>query len=304
MFYKILGNKLISIDIEEQREEEASYLGLFDFDEINEIAERYGADSFLFEDSITNKAAKFESFDGYDFVCLNVLNYSDILAKQSRVLIHLRKKFVLFFCEDAVRVNAILNECTANKEDNMTLSKLLYQFFNKLTIGDTGIFNIEREILDLEKALITSKKRNCVKEIINMRKRLMALKRYYEQFLDLLDDLQENENRFFDKKTLRYFKVLDNRIDRMYHNVLNLRDYVTQVREAYQAEVDISLNTTMKLFTVITAIFMPLTLIVGWYGMNLQMPEYSWKYGYLMVIGISAAVIVGSFYYFKKHNWF
>jgi magnesium transporter len=47
---------------------------------------------------------------------------------------------------------------------------------------------------------------------------------------------------------------------------LNLRDYVTQVREAYQAELDISLNNIMKIFTVITAFFSPLTLLVGWYA--------------------------------------
>ncbi len=94
------------------------------------------------------------------------------------------------------------------------------------------------------------------------------------------------------------------RADRLLHNVINLRDYVTQVREAYQNQLDISLNKTMKLFTVITTIFLPLTLIVGWYGMNLQMPEYSWAFGYPIVVGISLLVIGGCILFFKRKKWF
>lgn len=305
MFYMIKDNKIYNAAAHNHQEDITSYIGLFNFDEIKEITETYGIDSSLFEDVITNKSAKFESFDGYDFVCLNIMNQDDILMKQNKVLIYMKKNLALFFCEDILKVKTIIEECSANKCDNITFHKLLYSFFNKLTLGDTRIIDsIEKETMNLEKALITSKKRDCVKEIISLRKRLMILKRYYEQLLDVLDDIQENDNRVFDKKTLRLFKVLENRIDRLYHNVLNLRDYVTQVREAYQAEVDISLNTTMKFFTVITSIFLPLTLIVGWYGMNLQMPEYHWKYGYLIVIVFSLFIVGGSIAYFKKNHWF
>jgi magnesium transporter len=93
-------------------------------------------------------------------------------------------------------------------------------------------------------------------------------------------------------------------VDRLYRNVNNLRDYVTQVREAYQAQEDINLNSIMKLFTVITAIFLPLTLIVGWYGMNFPMPEYNLSFGYPLVIALSALVVAVCVGYFKKHDWF
>ena len=93
-------------------------------------------------------------------------------------------------------------------------------------------------------------------------------------------------------------------MERLFQEVLNLRDYVTQVREAYQAQVDINLNHIMKLFTVITAIFLPLSLVAGWYGMNLQMPEYGWQFGYPAIIVISAVVVVGVILYFKKKKWF
>jgi magnesium transporter len=112
------------------------------------------------------------------------------------------------------------------------------------------------------------------------RKKLFNLKRYYEQLAEVTSSIERSENEIIDKKALRYFHMLTARCERLFHGVLNLRDYVTQVREAYQAQMDIGLNKVMKLFTVITAVFLPLTLITGWYGMNIPMPEFRWAYAY------------------------
>ena len=61
----------------------------------------------------------------------------------------------------------------------------------------------------------------------------------------------------------------------------------------------------MKYFTVITALFLPLTLLVGWYGMNFaNMPELTWKYGYASIIGLSILICAGMILWFKKKKWF
>lgn len=59
----------------------------------------------------------------------------------------------------------------------------------------------------------------------------------------------------------------------------------------------------MKFFTVVTAIFMPLTLITGWFGMNLIMPEFRWRHGYPYVIGLSVLVVVVMIALFKRKKW-
>ena len=65
------------------------------------------------------------------------------------------------------------------------------------------------------------------------------------------------------------------------------------------------MNQTMKHLTVLTTIFFPLTIIVGWYGMNFQsMPEFLWKYGYLYVILLSVAVVLLLLWIAKKKKWF
>ena len=113
-----------------------------------------------------------------------------------------------------------------------------------------------------------------------------------------------NDNGLFDSRSLKYFKIFNGKVGRLYDHVAALQEYVTEIRDAYQAQVDISLNTTMKVFTVITAIFLPLTLIAGWYGMNLSMPEYSWAWGYPVVIAVSILIVIAEILYFKRHKWF
>ena len=77
------------------------------------------------------------------------------------------------------------------------------------------------------------------------------------------------------------------------------------MREAYQAQIDIEQNNLMRLFTVITTVFQPLTLLAGWYGMNFpNMPEMHWKYSYPVFIGISLLVCLSLLAIFKKKRWF
>ena len=82
-----------------------------------------------------------------------------------------------------------------------------------------------------------------------------------------------------------------------------LREYLAQVRETYQAQLDLKLNQIMKIFTVIAAVFLPLSLVVGWYGMNFSnMPELNWKYGYQGVIALSVLITLAILFYFKKRD--
>jgi magnesium transporter len=161
---------------------------------------------------------------------------------------------------------------------------------------------LEEEISDLEDELMLFKKIDLI-DIMTFRKKLLSLKLYYQQLLEVYEGIEQNENALIDLKEERNFRILSGRANRLYDGVLNLRDYVTQVREAYQTQIDINLNSIMKVFTVITSFFFPLTLIVGWYGMNLKMPEFGWRYGYLFVIGISILTAVTTLLYFKRKKW-
>lgn len=245
--------------------------------------------------------ARYDSFEGFDCVSLEMLDYENLLLSKGSVLLYLEKGKTICFTSRKEEISGLFSEL----EEKYQPERVVYAFFEELTKGDDVAFDaIEKETMELEQALITTKKRDCVSEIISLRKRLMVLKKYYEQFLNVLDILIENENGIFDGKTLRSFKMLYRRTERRFQNVLNLRESVTQVRESYEAEVDISLNTTMKIFTVVTTIFLPLTLIAGWYGMNFDMPEYDWPHGYFFVSAVSVGFILAGVLFFWKKKWF
>lgn len=281
------------------------YVGVFSFQNWEVVAKKHEITNIFFEEGTRTRAAKYESLDGFDTININLIDYRNLRAAQRKVIIYLTKEKVLFFCEDSKRVFPIVKECISGIGEKVSLERIISDFLNSITRDVIPVFDlIEKEILDLEQGLITLRRRECVKEIISLRNRLMILKKYYEQFLNILDGMNQNENEIFDNKKLRYYRTLEKRVSRYYQNVLNLRDYVTQVRESYQAEVDISLNNTMRIFTVVTTIFLPLTLIVGWYGMNLPMPEYDWEHSYAMVIMLSILVILASVIFFKKKKWF
>ena len=83
-----------------------------------------------------------------------------------------------------------------------------------------------------------------------------------------------------------------------------LLDYTTQIRETYKSRLDVKQNRIMTVLTVVTTVFMPLTLIVGWYGMNFRyMPELEWKIGYPLVIIVSVIIVIASLIFFKVKKW-
>ncbi|MFV0313840.1 MAG: CorA family divalent cation transporter [Anaerotignum sp.] len=290
---------------EKNEEKDTEFLSVSSYDEMEKRAEAWKISTTILDEARRFGYVKYDSFENFDCISLEMLDFHNIMISYGSVIIYLQKGSAFFFTSQKERVMELLEESAKGLGEKISLNRIIYSFFEVQTKGDYQVFDIiEKEIMDLEQLLITTQNHNCVGEIISLRKRLMILKRYYEQFLNVLDVLGENENDIFEKKTLRSFKMLNRRTERRFQSVLNLRDSVTQLRESYEAEVDINLNKTMKVFTVVTTIFLPLTLIAGWYGMNFDMPEYGWEYGYYFVSLISILFIVAGIFFFKKNKWF
>lgn len=305
MLYEIDKGRISRTCLEEAKPDRGlGYIGFFKYDEARAALQRFEYKECLVEESIKPGPMMFENREGYDFMRIHIPP-PKMGPEHDNIVIYLGKNAILFICDKEAILQRIYHTITNGENAGLIFDRFLYAFFEKLTVYDVAFLDkLEQEISNLESALIESQKRNFVKEIISLRKRLMPLKRHYEQLLNLLDELQENENGMLDDSVLRYFRIFSSKAERHYHSILNLRDYVTQVREAYQSKVDIDLNSVMKIFTVITAIFLPLNLIVGWYGMNLKMPEFSWPYAYPMVFAISISAAAFSIAYFKKKKWF
>lgn len=264
-----------------------------------------GIADYLFKKCTSTRLNRFESYENTTIIYFWQADVSNDKTAAYTLRIFMSAEHLLFLCENSAHIKKVEVLIDAAALESGTNERVLHSFFDNLIKNDTDVLeDFEETITDLEDDTITNDARESMSSIIVLRRQMLRLKRYYEQLNSIFEGLLENDNGLIKDKNERYFKILDNRADRLFNHVVSLRDYVTQVREAYQAQVDIKSNNLMKLFTVMTAIFSPLTLIVGWYGMNVKMPEFGWTYGYAFVIALSVGSLALCIALFKRNKWF
>ena len=103
----------------------------------------------------------------------------------------------------------------------------------------------------------------------------------------------------------RLFSALSNRARRLNSMVAMQKEAAAQLRELHLTEITLRQTEVMKVLTILTALFLPLTLITGWYGMNFtHMPELASPYGYIAVIGLSVLCVAAEIIIFRIKKWF
>ena len=164
--------------------------------------------------------------------------------------------------------------------------------------------NIEDELSKLEESLLSTIPQNFYEDILRYRKILSKLHAYYDQLTDLGQDMEENFSGILSPEECALWQVYTNRTERLHNHTERLIEYLLQIRELYQSQLAAQQNKVITFLTVVTTIFLPLTLIAGWYGMNFTgMPELTWKLGYPAVIAISAIISVILVIIFKRKKW-
>lgn len=268
------------------------------------ILKKYGIVSHGYLSEENNKVVSFESRENYDFMSVRIPFFKDLAKEPELINLYISPKQMILL-GDGISTLKLEKQMTEIREAERTYLKGLEIFFAYLLSRDIGLFEeIEDEIEYLEGLATQKRPEDNTLTIISLRKQLSALKRYYEGISDLLEDIEDNRNGILPNDQLRNIVLFKNRSYRISNTVINLRDYLNHVREAYQNQLDLGLNETMQFFTIITAVFLPLTLIVGWYGMNLKMPELTNPITYPIVIFVSLAFIIISLLLCKKKGWF
>ena len=224
--------------------------------------------------------------------------------KDFPIYIFLKSNSLIIYAVETERIEERLDTASKNSSNIMSLGEVIYQFMNMQINGDLKYLeSFENEFTKIEERVFDDDRNDdYIHEFISVRKKLRRIKLYYEQFLNILNDIEANENGLFDKHSVKQFRILSRKTERLYTKTISLMDYISEIRTAYQAEVELSLNKTMKVLTVISVVVLPLTLIVGWYGMNFDMPEYNSPYGYPVMVGLSILSVTISILYFRKHN--
>lgn len=310
--YKLTNNSMHSIAFQDFKEEQhLKYLLIMEPEELAAHNNFFGFHRSTIDECISSKQhPRLEVYDDVIFGVVNLIDYKEDWFIAKELNFFLRANYLIFVTKEKNKLlegikNEVLRNVNSSSNYIVSESKILYMLLDRLTSVDNDMLRkIESKIMNLEEQVIKGIEKDFTIDIIKLRKQLLYLQRHYAPLIDISEGLEENENGLIDENATRYFTILVNRIQRLTNNVAHLRDYLTQVREAYQAQVDIKLNKTMKLFTVVTTIFLPLTLIAGWYGMNFKyMPELGWVMGYPGVIVLSLAVVAVCLAYFKRHHY-
>ena len=229
----------------------------------------------------------------------------DIAEKDYRFAFALDEKGIVFI-DDSGKAEQMIREIKRTKRwRKPSLERFLYDFLEEIVEDDLTIMErYEDELNQIEEAIVNSDEEGDISRVNEIHSDIRKLLAHYEQVIDMAQELEENENGFFTEENLRYIHLFMNLLARRHDSAASLRDYTMQVRDLYHAQLEVRQNRIMTLLTVVTTIFMPLTLIVGWYGMNFRyMPELEWRFGYPVVILVSIIIAVACLIFFKKKKW-
>lgn len=230
----------------------------------------------------------------------------DHIAKQEYKFAFALDEKGIVFIDSSGKVDRMVENIKRTKKWRMpSLERFIYDFLEQIIHRDLSIMEkYELELDRIEADIMDDSVEADMLRVNEIRSDIRDLRIHYEQLIDLGQELEENENNFFKEENERYFHLFSNRMARLHDTATSLRDYTMQVRDLYQAQLDVKQNRIMKVLTVVTTVFMPLTLIVGWYGMNFKyMPELETRMGYPVVIVVSIVIIVASLIVFKKKKW-
>jgi len=157
----------------------------------------------------------------------------------------------------------------------------------------------------IEEELITNPSQKTLQLINNLRREMIFLRRSVWPLRDVINSLERNESLLIRESTKIYLRDVYDHTIQVIDTVETFRDMLSGMLDIYLSSISNKMNEIMKVLTIIATIFIPLTFIVGLYGMNFKyMPELEWKWGYPLILFLMSAVVVFMLFYFRKKKWF
>lgn len=303
--YYLIKSTLTECTAEEVHKGDYQYVVVLTIDEWKkeENAFDMGIELDIEPDDIHNTKAEvnYDSLTG----TFSVPSRSNISGDDYQYAFALDEKGIVFIDSTGVVERMVKKIARTKKWKVPCLERFIYDFLELIVNRDLSILEkFEKELDAIEDDMMDSSTETSLARVNEIRSNLRELRIHYDQLIDFGQELQENENNFFKPENTRYFRLFTDRVTRLHDTATSLRDFTMQLRDMYHTQIDVKQNRIMTLLTVVTTIFMPLTLIVGWYGMNFRyMPELETRWGYPVVIIASLLIIIGGLWFFKKKKW-
>lgn len=266
--------------------------------------------SLMVEDILQDQRPKTEEFEDYLFVTLKMLhriNGSEIEYEQISFV--LGKNYLLSFQEkegdlfDAFRERIRLDQGRVRKKK---ADYLLYRLIDIIVDSYYDVLdNIGQQIEEIEDTIQEQGHGNNFGRIQSIKKELIFLRKALYPLRDAVSKLVKDESGFIHEENVRYYSDV-------YDHIIHLIDSLDTYKDLTAGLTDVHLNTqsnrmneVMRVLTIISTIFIPLTFIVGVYGMNFDnMPELHWQMGYYEVWGVMILIAGSMMIFFKYKKWF
>lgn len=289
-----------------------SVCGLHETEFLMQIGERFKVHPLVLEDILnTETRPKIEITDDYLFIVMKLITYNaeHKILESEQVSFILGDSFVFSFMERNDEIFNPIRERITNqlgKVRKRGSDYLLYvlmdvvvdQFFLALEKVDERIESLDDEVLN-------APEKSQVEKIYNLKNLLLMLRRSAAPMREIVNQLIKDEGDLIDDSTVPYLRDLYDHTIHISESIELQREITTGLMETYLSMMSNKMNEVMKVLTVIATIFIPLTFIVGIYGMNFKyLPELEWPWAYFAVWGVMISVTLAMLYYFKRKDWF
>ncbi|PIR25836.1 MAG: magnesium and cobalt transport protein CorA [Deltaproteobacteria bacterium CG_4_10_14_0_2_um_filter_43_8] len=296
---KKLKNKWININ------------GLHNATLIEELRKKYEIHPLILEDCIdTQQRPKLESIESHLFAVVKMatVNEHTSTLELEQISLILGKDYLITLQEKEGDVFKILRERihnTAWRERALETDYLFYALLD--TIVDHYFLVLEtltEKAEALEEQILESPSKEVLKNIHHLKSESRRLRRAIWPTREIASSLLRDELKYFKKETFPYLHDLYDHIIQVGDLLDSLREKLSSLLETYLSGVSNKMNEVMKVLTLFAAIFIPLTFVVGIYGMNFRfMPELEWKYSYPLLWIIMILIAAGMLLLFKRKKW-
>lgn len=286
--------------------------GLTDANLIEKIGTDHQIHPLALEDVLdTQQRSKLEEFDNGLFFIVHHLKVdcTALEIHSEQIALFAGKNFLVSFQEDPDDTLAPVRKRCEDGIGRLRKKGSDYLAYALLDLVVDSYYSVldelETQALEVETSLHSNGALQTTKA------RMFALKRVFNEFRHRILPLREAVTRLYrtesdlvEDSTRLYLRDLVDHVAQILDGIDNQRDMLSNLEALFQAEAANRLNTVMRLLTVISTIFIPLTFIVGIYGMNFDyMPELRWHNGYFTVLGIMFCLMIGMLIYFRKKRW-
>lgn len=287
--------------------------GIHNTELIEKLGKIYGINNLVLEDvANTNSRPKIDDFKDYLFVVVKMLTYDKEKHNLNieQVSLILGKNYVISLQENE---GDLFDNIRARLRDPGSRSRklgpdyLLYSLMDKIV--DEYFLIIEsmgEELESLEDEVAGDPSREFLHRYNDMKQNSIYLRKSVWPLREVINYLvRGGEVTLVKPEVMPYFRDLYDHTVQVIDTIETYRDLFSDIMDVYLSTLSLRMNEVMKVLTIISTIFIPLTFIVGVYGMNFKyMPELDSKYGYYIIWAIMIVTALAMISYFRKKKWF